>query len=734
MTTTRNDYTGNGVTTVFAFAFKAMADAWVKPSLDGVDLTSGYTVARNADQDASPGGTVTFTNAPGFNVAVGIRRVVPLTQEVALSAYSPFPAKTVEHAVDQVTMQAQQLDAAITSEATTRAAADVAHDQALADIALGNPGSANAALVTPSGATLTKTLAAWISYLAPWLTRVQILFDEIGAYLTGSALGDNGETLTLARTSIATYQDSSGALATAAANTARVNHWGLVAEPAATSVIAQPNNLTVSWSTNGVGVAAPTRTANSGDVTAPDGTNTATKVVYPAVPSAGNVSNVWVGATLTADRYEFSFWARSSSPICEFWFEVQDGASFWQSKKVTLNDREWKRCSMIVTGHGAGTRYFGLGTSLAAGTDQTATAGGTCYIWGVEAKPLPGLSSLTGTVARTADVASISAGPIGANQGAGSIWVRPQWAAGVAATDRTILSAPGFSLVYVAASSVWRLTIGGQVVDSAAQTFLAYTEHQIRWRYEATGRVRLIVNQETEVVSAGAPTSLSPGSTLYLGNNGTVGAGVFLRRIILEPAGTDMLPVATPTAAERVATLGDSIVYGYNVTTGWVTALAALLGSPWRVENFGINSDVVANMLVRWRSQIRGIGFGYLVLAGGINDIRVGTSAATVWTSLKAIVDEAKADGLTVVLCTVTPFKNYSGQWTAGKQTELDSLNTTIRAYCSSQALRLVDSYVAMVDPGNAYTYLAAYDQGDNLHPNQAGNTALAALVKVQIP
>lgn len=590
-------------------------------------------------------------------------------------------------------------------------------------------------LITPTGSSTSKSLAEWLAYLAPWLTRPTFLFDSIGAYASGAAVGENDEPITAVRSSTATYQTATGALATASANAARVAHLGLVVEPAATSVISAPNNLAGGiWATNGVGVAAPTRTANTTDVTAPDGTNTATKIVFPAVPSAGNVSNVWCSVTLTAADYELSFWARSAAPYAEFWFEVQDGASYWKSARVQLNDREWKRCSLRVNGHGAGTRYVGIGTSLAAGTNQDATTGGTVYVHGVEMKPCQGLTSTVGTTPRTDDVLSVSAGPIGANEGSGSIWVRPQWAAANAGTDKTILQASGFSLVYVAASSVWRLTIGGQVVDSAAQTFSAYTDHVIRWRYQTSDKVRLVVNQETEVVSAGAPTSLAPGATLYLGNNGTTGAGVFLRRLILDPSGAAMPALATPTPVQRVATLGDSIVYGYNVTTGWSTALGTLLGAPWRVENFGINSDVVAKMLVRWRSQIRGQGFGYLVLAGGINDIRVGTSAATVWTSLKAIVDEAKADGLVVVLCTVTPFKNYAASWTAGKQTELDSLNSTIIAYASSQGLRLVNSYLAMLDPGTPYTFLPAYDQGDNLHPNQAGNDVIAALVKVQIP
>ena len=55
-TTTYNEATGAGGVKVFYFTFRCDDSSWVKVYLDGVFQGSGYTVALNSDQSASPGG------------------------------------------------------------------------------------------------------------------------------------------------------------------------------------------------------------------------------------------------------------------------------------------------------------------------------------------------------------------------------------------------------------------------------------------------------------------------------------------------------------------------------------------------------------------------------------------------------------------------------------------------------------------------------------------------------
>lgn len=95
-------------------------------------------MARNANQTTNPGGTVTFSPAPGSGVAVRIERLTPLTQATAYSAFTAFPAKTHEASLDKLAMQTQDVDRKLADEAATRAAsvASEAATRAAADAVL----------------------------------------------------------------------------------------------------------------------------------------------------------------------------------------------------------------------------------------------------------------------------------------------------------------------------------------------------------------------------------------------------------------------------------------------------------------------------------------------------------------------------------------------------------------------------------------------------------------------
>jgi len=108
-TTTRlKNLIGNGVLVGFSFNFKTLDTSHIVVSLDDVVQGSGFSVVLNGDQDTSPGGTVTFSAAPGNGVIVTTERVIPLTQQTDYTAYDSFPAETHETALDKITMQTQE--------------------------------------------------------------------------------------------------------------------------------------------------------------------------------------------------------------------------------------------------------------------------------------------------------------------------------------------------------------------------------------------------------------------------------------------------------------------------------------------------------------------------------------------------------------------------------------------------------------------------------------------------
>jgi hypothetical protein len=110
-------FEGNGVATSFPFTFKVFAANEVAvffTNTSGVQtqLGSGYTVTPNADQDASPGGTVTYPNA-GSPLAADEYLVLvaatPVTQTTDIANASRFLPTTLENALDRTVMGIQQV-------------------------------------------------------------------------------------------------------------------------------------------------------------------------------------------------------------------------------------------------------------------------------------------------------------------------------------------------------------------------------------------------------------------------------------------------------------------------------------------------------------------------------------------------------------------------------------------------------------------------------------------------
>lgn len=113
-------YTGNGSTTTFSFSFKTFAagDLQVtRTSATGIETTlvlnSDYSVSLNGDQDASPGGTITYPIS-GAALASGQKLTIvgnlAYEQTTDLLGGGAFNAKVIEDTFDRTVIQIQQLE------------------------------------------------------------------------------------------------------------------------------------------------------------------------------------------------------------------------------------------------------------------------------------------------------------------------------------------------------------------------------------------------------------------------------------------------------------------------------------------------------------------------------------------------------------------------------------------------------------------------------------------------
>jgi len=117
-TTSKVSFAGNGSTTAFAVNFYFLQTSHLKVVLRAADgtetvktLGTDYTVTGAG---VPSGGTVTMSTAPASGQTLVIARNVPQTQLIDYQPNDPFPANTHEQALDQLTMEVQQLQEQIT--------------------------------------------------------------------------------------------------------------------------------------------------------------------------------------------------------------------------------------------------------------------------------------------------------------------------------------------------------------------------------------------------------------------------------------------------------------------------------------------------------------------------------------------------------------------------------------------------------------------------------------------
>jgi hypothetical protein len=190
--------------------------------------------------------------------------------------------------------------------------------------------------------------------------------------------------VTFARASTATYTDASGVIQTAAANAPRWDYAGgvlkgLLIEEARTNLCLQSADFSA-WSPVGAIAAAPVVTLNQ--VTAPDGTLTADRIVLPAVSGAGARSILYQQIT-TSGVNTFSVWLRGAVGGEQTFVSFAGGPA--GQVRVTLTTA-WQRFTLTTPSLSSSGWYFVLGTDM-FDPGQSATPAGTIYAWGAQVEP-----------------------------------------------------------------------------------------------------------------------------------------------------------------------------------------------------------------------------------------------------------------------------------------------------------------------------------------------------------
>lgn len=182
-------YSGNGSTTVFAFAFPITAEADLRVILrDSTGdetvqvLTTDYTVSASP---WSSGGSITMIVAPASGETLLVKREVAATQLVDYRDGDAFPAETHESALDKLTYLVQQV-----LETNTRAVT-LQEVTALTGLTLPDP-SAGTVLYSADGLTLLWGALATLTG-SPIVTPVAISDGGTGGITAAAARTNLGE-------------------------------------------------------------------------------------------------------------------------------------------------------------------------------------------------------------------------------------------------------------------------------------------------------------------------------------------------------------------------------------------------------------------------------------------------------------------------------------------------------------------------------------------------------------
>ena len=156
---------------------------------------------------------------------------------------------------------------------------------------------------------------------------------------------------------------------------------------------------------------------------------------------------------------------------------------------------------------------------------------------------------------------------------------------------------------------------------------------------------------------------------------------------------------------------GNSVLKDYNCCGGNPSGLS-------RLDRDVISHDGVKTVIVAL--GINDLG-NYADDVSNVDDIKDG---------MRQTADKLHRAGLKVLWATLTPFQNttLAGYYSLAKDAKRQQLNAWIRT--SPYFDGVVDFEQALADPANPLRMLPAYDSGDHLHPNDAGNLALANAVK----
>lgn len=196
--------------------------------------------------------------------------------------------------------------------------------------------------------------------------------------------------------------------------------------------------------------------------------------------------------------------------------------------------------------------------------------------------------------------------------------------------------------------------------------------------------------------------------------------------------GSDNSELPAPKPGEtRVIFLGDQITEFWGSKGGKFPPVKSP-DKQWL--NRGIAGQTTDQMLIRFRQDVISLTPRVVVILAGLNDIAGLHGSSTeemIVDNLMSMTELARANGIRVVLASLTPVCNCDGKSAARERwrERIAETNELIEKYCAKSGAIYLDYFEAMSHEGDLKKELTT----DGVLPNDAGYAVMARLAEKSI-